>query len=325
MDTREEQLTQRLQDLARRITAWRESTGKSDAWLIRKYDTLGSARTLRDMRDAKTEGYNLDNQLANYEAAWSMIEADDPSFRSISLIPTLTGPVQLKRAVLEARVSNGNDRVILLLGDSGIGKSAALAVLAAEYDTVVIVEAKEVWSDAPSALLCDIMKALGEEVSPTGMAYVLFQQAVRRLCGQRVTLCIDEAHHMGKRCLNTVKSLINATPGEFVLAGQPTLWSKMHQSYNLELRQITTNRLRERLTLTLNASDVAAYIAGRFPDLAKAACQSAAKILAEKAGNLGNISFVRDCCTSASRKAEDPKIPTDADFTRAASSTASKK
>ena len=325
MDNHEENLTLRLQDIARRISAWKESAGKSDAWLVRKYDMLGSARTLRDMREGRTDGYNLENQLANYEAAWSLIEADDPSFRTVGLIHTLTGPVQLKRAVLEARLSNGSDRVILLLGDSGIGKSFALSVLAAEYDTVVSVEAKEVWCDAPAALLCDILRVLGEEASPTGMSYVLFRQTVRRLGARRVTLCIDEAHHMGRRCLNTVKSLINATPGEFVLAGQPTLWANMHQSYNLELRQLCTNRLRERLTLTLNTADVAAYVAGRFPDLAKAACHSAAQIMAEKAGNLGNISFVRDCCTSAARKAEDPKTPTDAEFARAVAATAAKK
>lgn len=325
MDTRDEKLTSRLQDLARRVTAWKESAGKSDAWLVRKFDMLGSPRTLRDMRDGKTENYNLEVQLANYEAAWSLIESEDPAARAMGVITTLTSVVQLKRAVLETMLSSGNDRVILLLGDSGIGKTCALKALAAEYDTVIVIEALEVWNDAPGAMLASLLEALGEQASPMTMAYALFQQAVRRLCKRRVTLCIDEAHHMGKSCLNTVKGLINATPGEFVLSGQPTLWAKLQQSYNMELRQITTNRLRERLTLTLNISDVSSYVAGIFPDITKAECQSAAKLIVDKAVNLGNMSFVRDVCTAAARKSEDPKHPLDAEFAKAVVSTAAKK
>ena len=51
-----------------------------------------------------------------------------------------------------------------------------------------IVEALQVWSDSPSALLCDILKALGEETSPTTPAYSLFGLAVKRLSRRRVTI-----------------------------------------------------------------------------------------------------------------------------------------
>ena len=38
---------------------------------------------------------------------------------------------------------------------------------------------------------------------------------------------IDEAHHLGPHCLNTVKTLVNTTPGEFILVAIPTLWNKL--------------------------------------------------------------------------------------------------
>lgn len=325
MDTREEKMRERIMTLARKICAWQEAQGKSAAWLIRKFDDLGSPRTLRDMRDGKTETYDLENQLARYESAWALIEADDPGSKSVRIITTLTGPKQLKRVVLEAMTSSGIDRVILLLGDSGAGKTCTLQALAAEYDTTVLCEALEVWGDSPGAMLCDILEALGEQASPTLPAYSLFKRVVLRLCKRRVTLCIDEAHQMGPRCLNTIKGLVNATPGEFVLAGQPTLWTKLQATAHLELRQLVTNRLRERLVLGLNVADVAAFIGQIFSDLDQAACSEAAKTVMQRAANLGNMSFVRDCCTAAARKAEDPRRPSPDEWVKAAAATAGKK
>lgn len=325
MDKTDEKLTERVRDIARRICAWQEASGKSNAWLVRRFDCLGSPRTLRDMRDGKADGYNMEQQLANYEAAWSMIEAADPSAKRVNIITSLTGVVQLKRAVVDAMTAGGIDRVILLLGDSGIGKTFALRALRAEFETVVMVEALEVWGDSPGAMLCDILEALGEQASPTSPAYSLFKRAVLRLCKRRVTLAIDEAHQMGPRCLNTLKGLINATPGEFVLAGQPTLMALLGSAAHLELRQLTTNRLRERLTIAFTVSDVATYIATVFPEMDKAACRSAAETVAGRAANMGNMGFVRDCCVAASRKAEDPRQPDAGEWLKAAEATAAKK
>ena len=175
------------------------------------------------------------------------------------------------------------------------------------------------------AMLCDILGALGEEASPASPAYGLFRRAVARLCRRRVTLCVDEAHHMGPRCLSTIKGLINATPGEFVLAGQPTLWRALQDPTHLELRQLITNRLRERIQIGMNLGDVAAYIAEAFPALDREAAHAAARAVAERARNLGNMSFVRDCCAAAARKAEDPTRPEQGDWSKAAEATAARK
>lgn len=325
MDTREEKMTQRIQDIARKVCACAEANGKSLQWLTRKYDTLGSPRTLRDMRDGKVDGYNVEQQFLNYEAALALIEDDDPAAKSVRVITTLTGPTQIKRAVLEAMTANGNDRVILLLGDSGAGKTCAIDALCQEYDTAVKVEALEVWSDSPGAMLCDILEALGEKAVPTTTAYTLFKSAVSRLCKRRVTICIDEAHQMGPRCLNTIKGLVNETPGEFVLAGQPTLWTTLQAVAHLELRQLVTNRLRERITLTLNAADVCAFIGAVFPDMPKPERTEAAQAVIARSKNLGNMAFVRDCCAHAAQKAEDPKHPTADEWVKAAAATAQKK
>jgi hypothetical protein len=119
--------------------------------------------------------------------------------------------------------------------------------------------------------------------------------------------------------------LINATPGEFVLAGQPTLYTKLQAVAHLELRQLTTNRMREKIMLKLNVSDVSVYIGAVFPELSKTEREEAAKTVIERASNLGNMAFVRDCCAAAAKKAEDPKHPTGDEWVKAAVATAHKK
>jgi type II secretory pathway predicted ATPase ExeA len=304
-----EALASRIQDIARRVFAWMESNGKTQSWMVRTFDSLGSPRTMRDMRDGSVDGYDLETQLANYQAAWSMIEAKDPSSRGERLIATLSPVTLVKRSVLEATLSSGNDRVIIALGDSGVGKTCMLRAIAQAYDTAVYVEAKEVWGDSPGAMLADFLQALGEDANPASPAASLFRSAVALMCKRRCTLLVDEAHHMGRRCLNTLKGLVNATPGEFVLAAQPTLWTNLQKLAYLELRQLTTNRLRARISINLNLPDVVAYVAARFPKLTADECKDAALVAIDKAANLGNMSFVRDVCTAASRKAEDPERP----------------
>jgi hypothetical protein len=326
MDARsEERAAARLREIARTLTAWCESRGKTAAWLVRKYGELGSARTLRDMRDGKTEGYDLERQTAGYEAALALVGAEDPAARAVGVLSSLTGPVQLRRAVLEAMTSADIDRVVMVIGDSGAGKTCALRALAREYDTVVLVEALEVWGDSPGAMLCDALEALGEEANPASPAYGLFRRAVARLCRRRVTLCVDEAHHMGPRCLSALKGLVNATPGEFVLAGQPKLWAMLQGAAHLEMRQLTTNRLRERITLALNESDAAAYIGAVLPALDRAARLAAARTVCGRAAAVGGMGFVRDACRAAARAAEDPENPTAQEWAGAAEAVARRK
>ena len=77
-------------------------------------------------------------------------------------------------------------------------------------------------------------------------------------------MVIDEAHHLGPHCLNTVKTLVNTTPGEFVMLAIPSLWAKLNKSAYIEAKQLSTNRLYELVQIDLEAQDIATYMRHRL-------------------------------------------------------------
>jgi phage major head subunit gpT-like protein len=53
--------------------------------------------------------------------------------------------------------------------------------------------------------------------------------------------------------MNVVKTLVNQSPGEFCLIGIPSVWAKMYKSAYAEARQLSTNRLSERVSVAMEA------------------------------------------------------------------------
>jgi DNA transposition AAA+ family ATPase len=126
-------------------------------------------------------------------------------------------------------------------------------------------------------------------------------EVVKRLQQPRRCLAIDEAHHLCPEGLNLVKYLVNNTPGEFILVALPSLWDRLESPRGayLECKQLTGNRLAERLQLTLEAADVRAFMRGKLghlPDYDDALERAGAAELLKTAPRCGNMAFVRDVC-----------------------------
>jgi Rad3-related DNA helicase len=170
-----------------------------------------------------------------------------------------------------------------------------VGLLRGKYGTgrISYVEASDVWADSPNAFLGAILRALGVTELPAGRVQRL-EEVQSRLGISRRCLVIDEAHHLGPHCLNTVKTLVNTTPGEFILVAIPTLWNKLQAHAYQEAKQIATNRLSERVKLTLDEADVRLYLSKRFQDASAADLKVAAKIIRPSALLSGNYAFVRD-------------------------------
>ena len=65
----------------------------------------------------------------------------------------------------------GINRVVILQGESGDGKTTAARILAAKFgDRVLTIEASEAWGDKPAALLGSILRALGSSTLPPATA-----------------------------------------------------------------------------------------------------------------------------------------------------------
>ena len=286
-----------LVETAAKIAAWGESHGMSRAQLVRNFTDLGSEKSFRDISAGTLEGYNAENQLTKYRAVYATMEELANQGGEERIYDDLGTVVKIRRAFLGVVKATGTNRVLIVQGESGVGKTTAVGLLRGKYGTgrISYVEASDVWADSPNAFLGAILRALGVTELPAGRVQRL-EEVQARLAISRRCLVIDEAHHLGPHCLNTVKTLVNTTPGEFILVAIPTLWNKLQAHAYQEAKQIATNRLSERVKLTLDEADVRTYLAKCFPDAAAADLKTAARIIRPSALLSGNYAFVRDVC-----------------------------
>ena len=284
-----------LVETAAKIAAWGESHGMSRAQLVRNFADLGSEKSFRDISAGNLEGYNAENQLTKYRAVYATMEELANQGGEERIYDDLGTVVKIRRAFLGVVKATGTNRVLIVQGESGVGKTTAVGLLRGKYGTgrISYVEASDVWADSPNAFLGAILRALGVTELPAGRVQRL-EEVQARLAISRRCLVIDEAHHLGPHCLNTVKTLVNTTPGEFILVAIPTLWNKLQAHAYQEAKQIATNRLSERVKLTLDEADIRTYLSKRFKVAQPAELKVAAKIVRPSALLAGNYAFVRD-------------------------------
>lgn len=290
-----QETTKELVDIAAKIAAWGEAHGMSRAQLVRNFTDLGSEKSFRDIASGQLDGYNAENQLTKYRAVYATMEELSNQGGEERIYDDLSTVVRLRRAFLGVVKAAGTNRVLIVQGESGVGKTTAVGLLRGKYGAgrISYVEASDVWADSPNAFLGAILRALGVTEPPSGRVARL-EEVQSRLSISRRCLVIDEAHHLGPHCLNTVKTLVNTTPGEFILVAIPTLWNKLQAHAYQEAKQIATNRLSERVKLTLDEADVRTYLSKRFPDASAADLKVAARIIRPAALMSGNYAFVRD-------------------------------
>ncbi len=296
-----------LVGLAQQIRAYQESRGWSDNQLVRRLQGLGSTKTYTRILRGDLAELDLDRWLSEYRAVWATIEAlSERETVTEELYEDLTSVVQLRRALVGILAESSIRRVVLLEGDSGMGKTAALSFLRQKYGhRIVVVEATEVWGDSIYSFLGAVLEALGARELPNGRGERL-QMVISKLNERRVALAIDEAHHLGKLCLNTLKTVVNATPGEIILIALPKLWRMLERSAWEEVRQLLGNRLAERIRLGSLRDGDAAKLLARRTGLEDAASASA---IAKEARTRGNLSFVAAVCRRLTEQSDETPSP----------------
>ena len=283
-----------LVSLAQKVRIWQETRKYNDTELLRRYPGLGSTKTYTRVLKSDLHELDLDRWLTEYRAVWALIESlagrerhDEELYEDLSTV------VHLRRALVDVLEESSIARVVLVEGDSGLGKSTGLTLLQRKYgQRIVAVEATESWGDNPNAFIGAILDALGVKEQPL-FAAARMTFCLRRLRETRVALAIDEAHHLGPRCLNTCKTLINQTPSEVFLFALPTLWRRLERAAYEEVRQLLGNRLAERIKLgELREADVRKLLSRR--------CgieePKAAGAVLREARTRGNLGFVRAVC-----------------------------
>ncbi len=288
--------------LATRIRDWQEARKYSDNELLRRCPGLGSTKTFTRICKGDLAELDLDRWLSEYRAVWALIESlTGREQNEEDIYEDLTAVVQLRRALVEILEETSIRRVVLLEGDSGLGKSCALSHLQRKYgQRILIVEATIVWADNPNAFLGAILDSLGVRDQPAAKDDRL-RMVVRKFREHRVALAIDEAHDMGPRCLGVCKTLINQTPCEIILLAWPTLWRRLERAAYEEVKQLMGNRIAERIKLSdtrggkpvgLREADVKKLLQRRL-GVDDSKCVAA--FMAESPPR-GNLSFVAAVC-----------------------------
>lgn len=298
-----------LQALAARVREWQQRQGMTDSALLRKFPGLGTSRTFQRARQGDVAELDLERWVQDYRSVVNVLEAlESEGDNQDPLYPELSTVISMRIALVGAMQQSGNSRLVLVQGGSGSGKTTALRLLQAHFGAarVVVAEATDLWRSgktATSSMLGDILRALGSEEPPTSTVAKL-DKAVELLCKTRVCLAIDEAHHCGPTALNLLKTLVNRTPGEFLLCAMGTLWRRLETSTYEEARQLTQNRLYERIQfLSADREDVALMIERRLPLACDA--KAAVRAVCDAAANHGGLKFAARVLREATRLAGD--------------------
>jgi DNA transposition AAA+ family ATPase len=296
---------QELQDLARKVQEFQVARKLSDSALAKMLPSIGSTKTYKRILGGDLKELDLENQLNSYRAAVAFIESMGGDEREEeALYDDLYPVIHLRRAFFETmREVGGMARVIFLLGPSGSGKSSARKLLIEKYgQRLITIEANVAWNDSPQAMLGSILAQFGKKDVPfTDRLNVTIEQLSR----SRRCLCIEEAHHLGPRCLDLTKTLVNQTPAEIIIIALDTLWKRLETRAYHQAQQLTGNRHADTINLgrSVRESDVRKLLERRIPNL-NGDLKQAVRLVSEKANaSSGLYAFVREVCKRANEKA----------------------
>lgn len=308
--------------VAQNIETYRADLGMQKAPLLRDFPELGSDKTYNKIISGNLEQLDAASWLEKYQHVWNQIQHDEQGGDE-GLIETLGAPVELCRAYLETRSEKGNGRFILLLGDSGLGKTSAVNVMKSKpYGGLIYeLEATDVWKDKNGrGTAVPLLQAIGERIGLKGLPSAkskLLSVVMVKLKERRICLVIEEVHHLCPQGVNTLKTLINLTPVIIVATGLPVLWEKLAGSKTAwaECKQLTGNRLAERIELRLTPADVSAFLLLRLGEkvVTDEFREKAVPLLIQEAVSRGNMKFISKAVQTFQRqvgKGEEPVLAT---------------
>lgn len=300
-----------LLNLGERIRAWQLSqTPKlSDEALRSRFPELGSTRTYKRIHTGDgIEGLDGDEWLAKYQAAWERINEAELVRTAEPVYDDLSPTVAARAAVAALMQETGQQRLVVIQGDTGTGKSVALRAIREKYGrTAFLIESHEGWSSLASALRY-LAEGLGVRPGDGGArpssSGDWLELIVERLNarGRRIVL-LDECQHWGGEMLNALKTLINRTDSVFVVAAMGTLWEKLTRARYLEAKQLTLNRMLERVVLDGPTVDDARKVLDRRAGL-KPSKERIERML-ELSETRGDFAFLRRVVLSLLRQRDD--------------------
>lgn len=308
------QETQLIQT-AQKIRQFQVDNSFSDAALCRQYAGLGSTKTYARILAGDLSELNVERQLENYTQVLELTEIRrDPEDERI--YDDLKHVRQCRTAVKESYKELGNDRLIILEGATGCGKTRTLDILETEFQTVAArAEAHSGWKQGNNPIrfmLVDLLVACrmreyaegrSAKLKPEAKVTVadsipstymeLHHKLIDALNVRKRIVLIDEAHEMGPYTMNTLRTLINQTPSVFVIAVIPTIWRRLESRSYDDAVQLTGNRLYEKVVIpSPQPGEVALFLERRNIQFEKADKDACIAKLCELAPQYANWKFI---------------------------------
>lgn len=300
-----------LIDLAKQVREWQRKNELSDTQLLKKFPGLGSTKTFVRICDGDLADLDGERWLVEYQQVLSLIAAlADHNSEDEPLYDDLSTCARLRVVALDAMRETGNNRLVIVLGPPGTGKTSAALALAAKYGSrVVLAEADETWKSGQNAL-GGLLRAVGVRELPASAADRLARLIERLREGDRL-IVIDEAHHMGVPAFNLVKTLLNQTGCQIVLLALPVLFRRLELAAYEEVRQLTQNRLLERLRFDAVESHDAEKFLSRRLNWNNGEIKRAAGACRELMARHGHLAFLKLACRKAKRLADGDPVTID--------------
>lgn len=289
-----------LIELAKKIEAWRTAHNLPKEQMVKRFkDHLGSYRGVERAAIGETAQMNIEKHLSQFEAIWSLINTPAPKPRQRAWDDT-TAALALRNAFVRTMTKSGPNRVIILTGPNGRGKTGAIIALQQIYKhpRITLCEASGAWKGKTLAFMSHIWHRLGK-TDDLGSGPAALERLVAALNVQRVCIVVDEAHYLSPDQLNLLTNLVNTTPGEFILVAQPTFWARLERDKGayLETRQLTGNRLSRRIKLggldADNSADLKLLVERCMPWL-NGESKKAVGVLLKYSAQNGNLAFARN-------------------------------
>lgn len=315
-------LETQLRSTATQIDTYRKTRRPvpSDRAWVREWPGLGSPKTWSKILDGDFAGISAAAKLPDYRGVLAAVAAQTKSRSAEELYDDLAGAQAVTLASLRLMHHYGKDRLILIEGGSGSGKTSSLDLLqasGASGSTIYRLDANETWKSQRVAMRAMLRVMRVQEANipvVTGEMMELLKATLRDK--GRVIFAIDEAHHVGGCVLNLFKSLLNETEMLLILAGMATLLQKLRAAASEEAKQLIHNRLFSRVVLAGPDRDgVREFLSRRLqmsPDWKVATLDQ----IAAAAVHAGHWSFLRRLVDQLATAGTDN--PTDADLLGAA-------
>lgn len=293
-----EALESQMVAVAREIDGYRNARRPipSDRAWVKEWPGLGSAKTWSKALSGDFSEMSIPAQLPNYRGVLTALASQRKAYAEEPLYADLGGAQDVALAALRLMHHHGKDRLILIEGGSGSGKTSSLDLLQGAEGSGVMyrMEADESWK-SPRVVLEVILRTLGVSELKVPASTGGRMEMVISVLNQkgRIMLVFDEAHHVTGSILNLFKSILNRTPALMLLAGMKTLLQKLRTAASEEAKQLFQNRLFCRISLGgPDASGAREFFSRRLKTPATWKANTMDHVVAV-AQHAGNWSFLR--------------------------------